>query len=276
MRTMPILVALLLPVVVLAGDPPSPKGSSETIGEPQKLQPSKADYAEFSKLVHKFVVNGIPKDVEHRDGWGNTIPYTEKLILPRLRTYLKDGDRIVLPHGAWKRLKVNLEDPSRDLVINVKNFKYAGGKNYRLDLDADVVLRTEGEWQQWQKGLMLVGLEGVADAYLHISVGADIGVELDFKQFPPAVKIHPKVADLGLDLEDIRLRGGPIFTGEKGERLANDIKGLLRAAVKVAEPQVKELVNEAIAESIRKGKGALSAGELLKALPAGERESGRK
>jgi hypothetical protein len=262
MRTMPILgVILLCPLFVLADDPPGAK--------PERL---KADYAEFSKLVHTFVVKGTPKDVEHRDGWGNVIPHTEKLILPRLRTYLKDGDRIVLPHGAWKRLKVQIEDPARDLIINVKNFKYAGGKNYRLDLDADVVLRTEGEWQQWQKGLLLVGVEGVADAYLHVAVGTDIGVELDFKQFPPGVKINPKVTDLALNLEDIRLRGGPIFTGEKGERLASDIKGLLRAAVKIAEPKVKELVNDAIAESIRKGKGALSPGELFKALPPSERE----
>jgi hypothetical protein len=260
MRTMPLLAGVLLcPLFVWAGDPPAPEAP-------------KADYAEFSKLVHKFVVDGTPKPIEHRDGWGATIPHTEKLILPRLRTYLKDGDRVVLPHGAWKRLKVQLEDPARDLVINVKDFKYAGGKNYRLDLDADVVLRTDGEWQQWQKGLLLVGVEGVADAYLHVSIGADIGVELDFKTFPPGVKIHPKVTDLGLDLQDIRLRGGPIFTGEKGERLASDIKGLLRAAVKVAEPKVKDLANEAIAQSIQKGRGALSAGEMVKALPPAERE----
>ena len=120
--------------------------------------------------------------------------------------------------------------------------------------------------------LSLGVIEGVADAYLHISVGADIGVELDFKQFPPGVKINPKVTDLGLDLQDIRLRGGPIFTGEKGERIASDIKGLLRAAVKVAEPPVKNLVNDAIARSIEKGRGALSPGELFKALPASERE----
>jgi hypothetical protein len=263
MRTMPILGMFLLCPFLLADDPPSQPGTPDV---------PKADYAEFSKLVHNFVVKGLPKDIEHRDGWGATIPHTEKLILPRLRTYLKDGERIVLPHGAWKRLKVQLEDPAKDLVISVKDFRYAGGKNYRLDLEADVVLRTEGEWQQWQKGLLLVGVEGVADAYLHVSVGADIGVELDFKQFPPGVKIHPKVTDLGLDLEDIRLRGGPIFTGEKGERLASDIKGLIRAAVKAAEPQVKKLANEAIAESIQKGRGALSPGELFKSLPPGERE----
>jgi len=254
MRTMPLFLAALVVAPVLAQDPPSPA-------------PPKKDYAEFSKLVQQFVAGQAPKEVEHRDGWGQTIPHTERLILPNLRTYLKDGDRIVLPHGAWKRVKIKLEDPARDLAVSVKNFKSIDAKTYRLDLDADVVLRTEGEWQQWQKGLLLVGIEGVADAYLRISVGADVAVALDFKKLPPEVTINPKVTDLALDLEDIRLRGGPIFTGERGERLASDIKGLLRAAVKAAEPQVKELANQAIAESLKKGKGSLSAGALLKALP---------
>jgi hypothetical protein len=256
MRTMPLLLAALLfsPAAGFSSDPPGAANG-------------KKDYAEFSKLLHHFVASQAPKEVEHRDGWGQTIPFTERLVLPKLRTYLKDGDRIVLPHGAWKRVKVKLEDPKRDLIITVNNFKNIDGKTYRLELDADLVLRTEGEWQQWQKGLFLVGVEAVADAYVRVTVGSDVGVALNFKKIPPEVNINPNVTDLALDLQDIRLRGGPIFTGEKGEKLAGDIKGLLRAAVKAAEPQVKELANQAIAQSIKEGKGALSAGALLKALP---------
>ena len=64
--------------------------------------------------------------------------------------------------------------------------------------------------------------------------------------------------------KDIHPRGGPVFTDEK---LKNDIKGLLRSAVKFAEPQVKDIANQAIAQSLKDGKGAISAGALLKALP---------
>jgi hypothetical protein len=261
MRTMPLLLAALLvaPVAGFSNDPPPPASS-------------KKDYAEFSKLVHQFVAGQAPKEVEHREGWGQTIPHTERLILPNLRTYLKDGDRVVLPHGAWKRVKLKLEDPSRDLSITVRNFKNIDGKNYRLELDADVVLRTEGEWQQWQKGLLVVGLDAVADSYLRVSVGTNVAVALNFTKIPPDVNVSPTVTDLSLDLQDIRLRGGPIFTGEKGEKLAGDIRGLLRGAVKLAEPQVKELANQAIIQSIKDGKGALSTSALLKALPPGSLE----
>ena len=99
-----------------------------------------------------------------------------------------------------------------------------------------------------------------------VEVKADVGVEINLKKLTE-VNVNPKVTDLKLDLEDIRLRGGPLFTGEKGEKIAADIKGLLRGAVKAAEPQVRELVNQGIADGIKNGKGALSAAELLKALP---------
>jgi hypothetical protein len=262
MRMMPPLTALLLLIPLFAfADEPSPKKSDD----PPVVKKSDQDFAEFSRLVQQFVANQAPKEFEHRDGWGATIPLPDRrLPLPNLRTYLKDGDKIVLPHGAWKKVKVSLEDPKRDLKIQVKDFRAINGKTYRLELDADVVLGTAGEWQQWQKGLLLVGFAGEADATLRISVGCDLGVSLNFNKLPPEINVDPKITDLGLDLKDIRPRGGPVFTDEK---LRNDIKGLLRSAVKLAEPQVKDLANQAIAQSVKDGKGALSAGALLKALP---------
>jgi len=262
MRMMPLFLAfsLLIPLFA-AADEPRPKKSDD----PPAVKNSDKDYAEFSKLVQQFVASQAPKEFEHRDGWGATIPLPDrKLPLPNLRTYLKDGDQIVLPHGAWKKLKVKLADPNKDLKIQVKEFRPIDGKTYRLELDADVLLATAGEWQQWQKGLLLVGLGGEADASLRISVGCDLGVALNFSKIPPEVNVNPKITDLALDLKDIRPRGGPIFTDEK---LKNDIKGLLRSAVKLAEPQVKEIANQAIAQSVKDGQGALSAGALLKALP---------
>ena len=159
---------------------------------------------------------------------------------------------------------MKIADPGKDVTIQVKDFRPIDGKLYRLELEADVMLATAGEWQQWQKGLLLVGLGGEADASLRISVGCDLGVSLNFSKIPPEVNVNPKITDLTLDLKDIRPRGGPVFTDEK---LKNDIKGLLRSAVKFAEPQVKDIANQAIAQSLKDGKGAISAGALLKTLP---------
>ena len=258
MRMMPLLSGLLLlaPLIVLADDVPTKKNGAE---------PTKKDFTEFSKLIHGVVVSQTPKDYEHKDGWGETIPLPDKrLPLPNLRTYLKDGDKVVLPHGAWKKVKLKLDDPHKDIRINVKEFKPIDGKTYRVVLDAEIAVQADGEWQQWQKGLMLVGVGVQTDAFINLTVGCDVGVALNFKKLPPEVDLTPKITDLTIDLKDIRGRNAPIFTDEK---LKNDVKGLLRSAVKSFEPQVKDLANQAIVHGIKSGKGTMSAESLLKALP---------
>lgn len=259
MRMMPLFAAsLCFPLIALA-DEPSKKNADAPA--PKKEQ----DFTEFSKLVQSFVVKQAPKEFEHRDGWGNVIPLPEKrLPLPNLRTYLKDGDRVVLPHGAWKKLRLKLDDPAKNIKIQVTEFKNIDAKTYRLVLDAEIALRADGEWQQWQKGLMIVGAGVETDALVHLAIGCDVGVALNFKKLPPEVDISPKVTDLAIDLKDIRGRNGPVFTDEK---LKNDVKSLLRGAVKLFEPQVKDLANQAIVQGLKDGRGTLSATELLKSLP---------
>ena len=75
------------------------------------------------------------------------------------------------------------------------------------------------------------------------------------------------MSQLGLELVDIKVRGGPILQGERGQAMANDIKNMLRAAVKASEPVVKDEANRAIEQSLREGKGTISAGAILEALP---------
>ena len=188
--------------------------------------------------------------------------------LPGLRTYVKVGDKLEVPHGAWQRFKGRLENPDKNLKIVVKDFKKnEGGKTYRLAADIDVTIFCQAEWQFWQKGLLLIGAESSADANFTAALVCDVGVTLDITKFPPEVTVEPKVAELGLNLVDIKPRQEPILKGEKGDALRRDLKEILRTLVKASEPLVKDYANQAIAQSLKDGKGAISAGAILKSLP---------
>lgn len=261
MRMMLLFLCLLigLPLLALADEPPAKKADDA----PAK---NGKDFAEFSKFVHAQVVKQVPKRYEHKDGWGATIPLPEKrLPLPNLRTYLKDGDKVVLPHGAWKKIKIKFEDPHKDITIQVTQFKPIDAKSYRLALEAEAVLQADIEWQQWQKGLMLVGAAAETEVLLNVAVGCDVGFALNL--FKNEIDLAPKVTDLTIDMKDIRPRGGPIFTGEGGQKLAGNIKDMIRGAVKSMEPQLKEQANKAIAQNLKDGKVTVPAGALLKVLP---------
>src|SRR5688572_4692469 len=261
MRMMLPLLCLVigLPLVALADDPPAKK----TNDVPAK---NGKDFAEFSKFVHGQVVKQVPKRYEHNDGWGATMPLPEKrLPLPNLRTYLKDGDKVVLPHGAWKKIKIKFDDPHKDIAIQVTKFAPIDAKSYRLELEANSVMQADIEWQQWQKGLMLIGAGAETDVFLKVTAGCDVGFTLNLLK--NEIDLAPKITDLTLDLKDIRARGGPILTGERGEKLAGNIKDMIRSAVKSMEPQLKEQANRAIAENLKDGKVTVPAGALLKVLP---------
>src|SRR5262249_35681112 len=49
---------------------------------------------ELGKLIHKMALPSIPKYYEDNSGWGATVPAPPDLRLPRLRTFVKVGDRL--------------------------------------------------------------------------------------------------------------------------------------------------------------------------------------
>jgi hypothetical protein len=231
--------------------------------------PTKDDYADLSRLIHKMVVKQVPREHEERFNWGATVPIPEKLPLPKARTYLKVGDHLELPHGAWRKLRVKLDDADRDLTIRVKEFKKLDKGGYRVLIDSVAVLRCDGEWNQWQKGLLLLKVEGQADATIASSMVCVVDVIVNLKKFPPEVKVEPRITDLTLDLQDFKLnRIAGTLEGEKIRQLANDLmRDVLHDLLKASEPIVKDYANQAIAQGLKEGKGKLSAAELMKAAP---------
>jgi hypothetical protein len=227
----------------------------------------KPDYVEFSRLIHSIAVKQLPKQFEDDSAWGKRIEIPGNLRLMGLRKVVKVGDKLEAPHGAWFRARGKIENPDKNLKIVVKDFKKLDTKTYRVVADVDVTFMCQGEWQQWQKGLFIIGADATADANLTAAIVCDVGVSLNLKKLPPELNIEPKIAELGLNLVDFKLRGDPIIKGERGDALRNDLKETLRSVVKSSEGFVKDQANQAIAQAIRDGKGTISAGEIMKSLP---------
>jgi hypothetical protein len=253
-----IAVALGLPLALPAGDPPV-----------------KDEFSELSKLLHKMVVKQVPREHEEKIDWGTSIPVPDKLFAPGLkRTYVKVGDRQELAHGNWKRVSIRLDDPDRDLKIRVKEFKQGNKGVYRVVIDSEAALRCKGEMQQWLKGLLLVTLDGHAHATIATTMVCDVNVALNVKKFPPEIVVDPKIVDMTLDLRAFDVKQvaaivkGVRIEGEALRDMGNEIMpDLIRAFMKVSEPLVKDYANQAIAQSLKEGKGKLSAAELLKTAP---------
>jgi hypothetical protein len=242
------------------------------VADEPTLTAKQANYNEFARLIHKVVVSQVPKVYEGKNGWGQTIPIPEGMRLGRLRKLVQVGDHQELPHGHWRKVRVWLDDPNRDLKIRVRDLRNVDKTMYHLALAVDAALRTETEVQQWQKGLSLLHFTARADARVGVLLDCDVALSLEVAKFPPDLKIEPKVTDLKMTLQEFNLRQvevprlGTAVHGEMVREVGNKFKGVLQELMRAAEPSVKEHANQAIARSLREGHGTLSAGALLKAL----------
>jgi hypothetical protein len=237
---------------------------------------AQVDRAALGRMIHKAVVSQMPKVIETQSGWGETIPMPERLRLRGLRQAVPVGDHLELPHGHWRKVRAWMDNPERDLKITVLDLHRVDGKKYHLTLDADAPLHTESDIQQWQRGLRLLDVTARADVKLALRLDCDVALTLDTSAFPPSVKIEPTITDLKPELKDLKIRRidgrhVSIALGEQPAREAGSlVRGVLQDAIRHAEPQIKERANEAIARSLREGKGTLSAGAMLKALTPGK------
>ena len=241
-----------------------------------KIDPQK-DYAEFSKMIHKMVVKELPKEFEDKSGWGQIVPLSEKLLrFPNLPAALKSGlgDKEGYPDGLWKKFKVRFDDPAKDIKIVVKEFTKIDPKTFKLVVDSEVTFTGEGEVQNWQKGVPLGRITAQAGAMVALGMHFDVGVTFDTRKFPPDINIDPKITTLTIDLKEFNLRrvANPTtniaIEGETAKGIGDDLKDSLKALIKTQEPDIKKRANEAIAQSLKEGKGNISAASLLKMAAA--------
>ena len=254
-------LTLVLCVVPVGADEAKPAGSEQ-------------DYADFSRLLHRIVVKQLPKEFEDRSGWGQMVPLTEPVLFPNLRrTRIRIGDKEGYPNGVWRKFKARIDDPARDLKINVREFSKLDPKTFRLVIQSEVALNGDGEVQNWRKGLALGKVSAQADAVVGLRMVFEIGVTLNTKQFPPDLIVQPKLADLQIDLKEFTLRrvSNPTtnitIEGEAAKNFGDDMKDNLKSLIKNFEPDIKNRANEAIVQSLKEGKGNISAASLFKMAP---------
>lgn len=245
-------------------------------GQPEvepKGPPGKEPYAELSRLIRTLAVKHAPREFDDLSGWGKSAPPPKTLRLPNLlkRTTIQVGDRVEYAHGLWRKTKVKLENPERDLTLRVTSIKPGEGLTYRVGVEAQAKVRTENEFQQWLNGVLLVGLSAPAKATVRADLDCDVKVSLDVSKFPPGVTVDPKIVASTLSLEKFELFDPNLA---KRPQLALDLNAelrqLLNGALRSAEPKIREEANKAVAQALRDGKAGVSAVEVYKAFTSGK------
>jgi hypothetical protein len=257
-----MLTRILLPAGLLAG-------LAAAVCAAEEKPPARPEHAELARLILAAVVAKLPREFEDRSGWGRTIPDPGNLRLPQLRTRVKVGDKEELAHGAWVRTRGWLDDPAKDVQVEVRDLRKVDPKTVQLRLAVTVSGHGERERRQYEKGLRLFDLTLQADAVVVLVLDCDVGLALNTSTFPPEVVVEPKVTKSQLELKEFEPRKvGKVQLGERARELAGELKGVLQDHLKKHEQEIKDRINAAIARGLKEGKGSVSAGALLKAEPS--------
>src|SRR6516225_516831 len=170
----------------------------------------KEEFADLSRLIHKMVVKQVPREHEEKIDWNKSIPVPEKLLFPRLpRTWVQVGNEKQLAHGAWKRVRVKVLDPEKDVKIKVKEFERLDKGGYRTVIDAEVA--------------------GNADVTITSTLVCHVDIKVNLKKFPPEVAVNPKIEEVAIDLKEFNLTRaaamvrGVRIEGEALRKMGNDV-----------------------------------------------------
>jgi hypothetical protein len=245
-----------------AQTPPNP------VPPPGEPKPAPRDYSDFSRLLHKLVIANAPKEMENRSQWGPSIPLPNKLLLKNAkRTFVKVGDRLEVPHGLWQRSRAWIDDPAKDVQIQVRDFKKSDGKTLRLSLDAQASIHGEAERQRWNKGLSLFHVQVQADATFTMAMECDIVVSFKTDKFPPQLIVEPKIVECKLTLKEFlpRQLNNLKLEDDQAREVGNELKAYLQQLLTLSEPTLKQRIQEAIIQGLKDNKGP-SVLDLLKSL----------
>src|SRR4051812_40845530 len=91
-----------------------------------KAPDTRADNArrqDLARLLQQAVVAAVPKQFEDLGEWNKSVPIPDRLTLSKNRKRIIVDGREELPHGAWRRTKVWLADPARDVKVEVPQAK---------------------------------------------------------------------------------------------------------------------------------------------------------
>ncbi len=237
---------------------------------PLAAQTDEAATADLARLIQKGIVARMPPVYENAADWGRTVPLPDRMLLPRLRRAVVEvGDHLEVPDGTWRKFRLSVEDPDRDIRVRVPSFRRVGLMKYRVVIEADVALRGEGDVRQWRNGLELADLTGRADALLNVRAECDVSGRFEAGK---GLAMNTELADLNLNLKEFTpkqvtlRRAGLTVRGDALEATGEELRDSLQALLRAVEPGVRMRANDALARGMQGGKDPVAAAELIKAV----------
>src|SRR3954451_12547180 len=181
-----------------------------------------------AQIVSPLIAEAIPREYEGKKDWGKT-----KRVTTGVRSegnfFRFDMHRKLeeVNDGAWKKYKLTLVEPDKNLTVRIDNLRSLDSGRYALTLFVAAKVHGWARATVYEHGVHVVSLEAEGDTSIRLWIDAQVGVEsVPSSLLIPGVELHPTVTDARLTFDEFQLKR---ISDVKGP-VAHELGILLREA----------------------------------------------
>jgi hypothetical protein len=160
-----------------------------------------------AQLVSPLIAEAMPREFEGKKDWGKTKTVTTGLHsdgnffrfdIHRQRSEVNDG--------VWKKYRVTLIEPDKNLEVRIDNLRTLESGKYALTLFVAAKVHGWARAVVYEHGVHVISLDAEGDTAIKLWVDAEVGVEtVQSSTFIPGVELRPVVTDARLKFDDFKL-----------------------------------------------------------------------
>jgi hypothetical protein len=199
-----------------------------------------------SQIAAKWIAEAIPREYERSKDWGRTKQITTgvrssgnffKFDVHRRKSEVK--------HGVWKKYRVTLVEPDKNLVVRIENLRSTGPGRTALTLLISAKVTAWARAKVYERGIHLIALEAEADTSIRLALDAEISLEsIPTTSWLPGVAVRPVVTDARITLENFRLTRISDLRGSLARELGDGLRHVIED--ELAGPEFVAKLNRSI------------------------------
>ena len=233
-----------------------------------------APQAEFEKLLspilEQAVRRSLPTTFKDESDWNQTHEFTKRLKVRGKWNHLKlERVREAENHGDWVRYFGHIEDPQRDVQIWIENLK-VDSVHSTCQIHARVKFQGTAEYQQWLRGVKLLGVSVVAEGTVKIRLDIELDSHWDTSRLVTSAEFTPKVVGGQIDLERFYVHRIGKAHGEVAEQIGEQLEDTLAKKLSLKQDKLVREANKAIAKELDDGKVKVDLIEYLRKKLSGK------
>jgi hypothetical protein len=199
-----------------------------------------------AQLVTPLIADAVPREFEGKKDWGKT-----KKVTTGLRSegnffrFDIHSKRSEVNDGVWKKYRVTLVDPDKNLELRIDNMHRLDSGKYVLTLFVAAKVHGWARAVVYEHGVHVISLEAEGDTAIRLWVDAEVGVEsVESSTIIPGVGLRPVVTDARLKFDDFKLTRISDVRGVVAKELGDLLRKELQK--KLSGPKLVDRFNHAL------------------------------